>query len=653
MKKRRVLNYGAINGGLNLLSEKLINLLKNGMFGKLFTSNTYLEKKASEGIIVGSVSSLVSGTPLGFRRRNLRAVDQSLFYNAYKRLLQYFCSSRLNLFGTYFITFGFYSVLIYIIRSVFINNGDFSLDALLSEYFICSLFIMLSAIPLLNSKDTLSAAVSQSGMIRPLLENFGGVPENKFKYLEAQNKVGSYFAAVILGMLTGGLTYFVSPLKISLMMLVAVAFVLIMSFPELGVIFTIFLTPFLGFSDHPTIILSAVLGVTLLSYIAKLLIGKRAIKFRLIDGAVVLFALLFLMGGIVSAGDVASTQSAIIYFALLSIYFLTVNLMNTHQWLERCIYAIAIPSILISIYGIVNYAANKMPASWVDGIMFSNITNRAVSVFDNPNILATYLILTAPFVWVLVCRKGMSPKGRALAAAASISSLICIILTWSRGGWLGLILGAIVFCLINYKYTLKYLLIVLISSPIWYKLIPNDVMSRFLSIGNLSDSSTYYRLFTWKGALKLFKDHLLGGIGVGESAFVQMYPLYAYIGIEATVHCHNLFLEIAVELGVIALVVFLLIMFMTLQKGFETLKKTSNLQVNAFVSAAISGILAALAHGMVDYIWYNYRVFFMFWLVVGIVVAYSAVCAEEQLKNGVTFINRREKSVSLDIVFEN
>ena len=36
---------------------------------------------------------------------------------------------------------------------------------------------------------------------------------------------------------------------------------------------------------------------------------------------------------------------------------------------------------------------------------------------------------------------------------------------------------------------------------------------------------------------------------------------------------------------------------------------------------AMCGVLAALLQGMTDYVWYNYRVFFIFWIVFGICAA--------------------------------
>jgi putative inorganic carbon (HCO3(-)) transporter len=340
------------------------------------------------------------------------------------------------------------------------------------------------------------------------------------------------------------------------------------------------------------------------------------------------------------------------YTVLILGYFLVVNLMNTKEWLDRCIAAVAIPSGIIAAIGILGYATVSMPARWIDTEMFADIGSRAVSTFDNPNMLATYLLMTAPFIWIYLRRRNISASGRIIALVGGAASVACMVLTWSRGGWLGMITAALIFLLINYRYVLKYFIVAGLLSPAWIMLLPNNVISRFASIGNLADSSTYYRIYTWKGTLKLLAEHFVGGIGVGHSAFSQIYPLYAYVGTEITMHSHNLFLELAVEIGIMGLLIFLIIMFVISQRGFGCIKHhSSDRSVVTAVSASIAGIAGALVHGMVDHIWYNYRVFFMFWVVAAIACAFANVYPKRSREFEHYNKSTAETEASLDIIF--
>ncbi len=621
-----------------------------GFFGKIFTSYDKIEKKARKGILFGAFARTPGGREKSIRRKFMKYFDESLGMKLIKRCVAFLRSSRLNLYGAYFATFGLYSIITLLISSSVKNGGAPSVDIFISTGFWSAVVILLASVPLLMSSASLLSLVAESVTLRSLLEDFAGVPDEKFEEERRVKNKNSYFVAIIAGMLTGGITYFVSPIRIVSVLAFACLICLLISFPELGVVLTIFVAPFLGFFERSSTVLAIMVGVTALSYLLKVAVGRRTITFRLVDLFVVLFAVLIFFGGIITSGGRESLASAIMYTVLIMMYFLVVNLMNTREWLERCVSSIAIPSAVIAVIGILGYASSSMPAKWLDTQMFSGITGRAISSFDNPNMLVTYLILTAPFIWVYFKRKGMSVSGKIIAVIGVAASLACTVLTWSRGGWLGMIAAMIIFALINYKYVFKYFIIAGISSPFWVRVLPDNIISRFASIGNLADSSTYYRLFTWKGTFKMLGEYFFGGIGVGESAFAQIYPLYSYVGTEVTMHSHNLYLELAVELGIMGLLVFAIIMFMILQRGLGCIKHNlSDAVTVTSVSAALSGFVAALVHGMFDHVWYNYRVFFVFWVVAALMCAFANVYPKR--KDDPALICGTEKEGSLDIIF--
>ena len=88
---------------------------------------------------------------------------------------------------------------------------------------------------------------------------------------------------------------------------------------------------------------------------------------------------------------------------------------------------------------------------------------------------------------------------------------------------------------------------------------------------------------------------------------------------------------------------------MLVQRGFGCIKyNASDKTTVAAVSAAMAGLIAALVHGMFDHIWYNYRVFFMFWVVAAMVCAFANVYPK---KTSIALNYDAEKEASLDIIF--
>jgi O-antigen ligase len=252
--------------------------------------------------------------------------------------------------------------------------------------------------------------------------------------------------------------------------------------------------------------------------------------------------------------------------------------------------------------------------------MFSGIAGRVTSFFDNPNVLGEYIILLFPLLLVLLLNMRGFKKRFLLVLAIAISSL-CLVWTWSRGAWVGFIVGITLFFLIYSRKTLAVLLAVGASLPFIGYFLPSDIVGRFMSIGNMSDSSTYYRVFTWRGVLRMLKEVWLSGIGVGQTAFEQYYPLFAYAGTEASPHAHNLAMQIISDSGIFGFVTFIIIIFLFLQNGFEFIKKNPGKE-RLTVAAGIAGVVSFLVMGMFDYVWYNYRVFFLFWIIIALTVSF-------------------------------
>ena len=144
------------------------------------------------------------------------------------------------------------------------------------------------------------------------------------------------------------------------------------------------------------------------------------------------------------------------------------------------------------------------------------------------------------------------------------------------------------------------------------------------------------------------KEHLLGGVGVGESAFRAYYPLYSLSGIEGATHAHNLLLQLLCEFGVLGPMLFLLFAVFLYQCLFSHQAEETDEEIRLSSIAAGCGIFAVLINGLFDYVFYNSRVFFLFFVVVGIAVALSRVGRVERTRSAPIYDKGSTESV-LDI----
>jgi len=207
---------------------------------------------------------------------------------------------------------------------------------------------------------------------------------------------------------------------------------------------------------------------------------------------------------------------------------------------------------------------------------------------------------------------------------------VCMLLTLSRGAWLGLLFAGFVFVLFLQP---RLLLLTPLLLVVLYFVLPDAVINRFASIGNLGDSSTSYRVYIWMGTLAMLKDYWMCGIGPGDAAFNLVYPKYSYSGIVAP-HAHNLFLQIVCDAGVVALVVFVLLLFHYFRDLCAAFCREKDLFSRLYQTAAVSGIAGFLVQAMTDYSFYNYRVLLLFWawLALGALLARRGQLPERGLK---------------------
>ena len=268
--------------------------------------------------------------------------------------------------------------------------------------------------------------------------------------------------------------------------------------------------------------------------------------------------------------------------------------------------------LAVSAIGVGQYLFGMAEVRWVDASRFGDIGGRVTSLFSNPNILAVYLLLYFPFpLWASFLSQN-TVRLRIFYAITATLAAVCILLTWSRGAWLGLLLECFLFLLLHSRKSR----LVLAFSPLAllaFPLLPSNFKGRFSSIGDLGESSVRYRLHTWQGTCTMLAHHPVG-IGVGEWAWRIIYPPHAVSGTKTVMHAHNVFLQLATELGFAGLAVFLLLVIVSLRRA-----------LHAGNTAALCAVLGALAMGLFDHLWYYPGMLLPFWSML-------AFCAQNRPK---------------------
>ncbi len=624
----------------------LYSLLINGFFGKLFTAYSKEERCFFDSAVFSAVGKgkKVRRVATDVRTGMAKAFENSRILGALSDFATSLIHRRLKTYGAFLLSLGAYSLVAYIVRVYVFAMSSTDPSVIIA----CAAFI-LPALPLMGSKETFADAAVKSRFMSKLLFDWLGIPRDTF----AGGRVypARYSFVTALGLVLGALTYFVHP-GLYILGAGALLFVsLVFTYPEIGILGLFALMPLCSFAKHPSIALFCVVILTAAGYYFKIIRGKRVVKLGLLDAAVLAFGILLLLCGAVSAGGLASFVSAVLSFGFLMAYLLTVNLIRTKKWVLRCIGALLVSAGLSAVVGVIQMFTSANQSSWVDDSVFVDLGVRITATFDNPNIYAAYLLLVLPFAAAMLLSKSGEGKRLPLTVGFAVL-LVCLVETFSRGAWVGAAFAAILFLMVYSRRSVGYLLAGGLLLPLATPLLPQNVWVRVVSIGTASDSSVTYRISAWRGLGDLLRKHWLGGIGVGESAFSAVYPMFSYAGLEGIKHTHNLYLQLLTETGVAGLVLFLLVMLLFVQNCFEFIYKMRDREQTLVVIAGLAAVLGVLILGLTDYIWYSPRVFLLFWLVIGLVSAHIRIGHHERGRVDLAEENT-EYSVNLDLNIDN
>lgn len=382
----------------------------------------------------------------------------------------------------------------------------------------------------------------------------------------------------------------------------------------------------------PTMVLAGLILFTFMSFVLRFIFDENmTLKRTALDLPVLLFGAILVVSALTSFAPKSSIMSVLVYLAFMLSYYLLTNSVRSKERLFTLIVLMLFAGLLVALYGIYQYVFGFAEGTtWIDEDMFSDIETRVVSTFENPNVLGEYLLLLIPVGLAVIwgTRKGYN-KLIHLCVVGALS--LCMIYTYSRGCWIGLMVAVMMFFMFYDRRFVWLGIIALLMSPMF---LPQNVINRFLSVGDMGDTSTSYRVYIWMGTFNMLKDYWFSGIGVGTEAFGRIYPMYAYSGVMAP-HSHNLYLQIITENGILGLIIFVIIAVIYFKECISAIIRSDDRLLKGIVTGLAAGMLGYLVQGMFDNVWYNYRVFLLFFIILGITISAVHICrcAERSAKN--------------------
>ena len=458
-----------------------------------------------------------------------------------------------------------------------------------------------------------------------------GIKNIDFEFYDEERTRGGLkiLTAAAVGAVTGAAVYS-SPIIGVLVPFALFGMLIVLRYPIVGVYGAVFCAPLISFSSMP---LAGVCIWTLMALVIKSVTdSKFKWKREGVGIALVLFLAVLFISSLFSFAKTNSLTVWFMYFVFISFYFAIINTVDTRQKLYGLLRVFVISGALVALYGIMQYAFGWTTSNaWIDEEMFEEATMRVYSTLGNPNVLGEYLLLVLPVSLVFFLKDKAKSLSKWVYLAITGVLFLCLILTQSRGCWLGLMVSAALFVTFYEGRWWAFVPLVICAMPF---VLPQTIIDRMLSVGNMEDSSTSYRVSIWMGAMGLLRHYFAGGIGMGEGAFSEVYPLFSYNAIIAP-HSHNTYLQLLVEGGIPALAVFIAVIVVYYKNTHTVFRMRSKKSLSSSMILAIgAGIAGFLLQSMFDYTFYNYRVMAIFFMLIAIAVSFRYISGSERGQDG-------------------
>lgn len=246
---------------------------------------------------------------------------------------------------------------------------------------------------------------------------------------------------------------------------------------------------------------------------------------------------------------------------------------------------------------------------------YSYTSAKIASTLDNPNNLAAFAVLAIfPLIMITIYEKSIIKK--VIYAAILALVFVNMILTFSRNIIVGFGVGLCVLILI---YSWRFIIAVFALGGL-SMFIP-AVRSRVTAISDPVQNQS--RIYLWKIAGKMIKDHPIRGVGNGNYVslypqYVKKYPQYAFYMYTKSEPCHSSYIKVQTELGVFGSAAFAAILVSSLMK----VKKFIDLEKDGFYKYFYIGFFASMiaffVMNLVDNLFFVPKTTTYFWMLLAI-----------------------------------
>ena len=372
----------------------------------------------------------------------------------------------------------------------------------------------------------------------------------------------------------------------------------------------------------PTTLLEDAILVTIAVFAAESVSQKTVLFWRT---ALTAPAILFLIAGAISVAVAPDHRAAL---GLYRAYFIEpiafavvlINVINTPM---RALGVVGGLSLGATVAGVAN---STVVINALRHHTYDVVNTPPVVIYNTANAVALYLV---PLIAVAgaIALHGQSRRDRSVAAAFALIGSVCVLLSFSRGGYLALAAVALGLALTHRRRWMFIGAGLVVAAGLM--LIPS-LRERVLT--NLDPTNGHNtlvgRFHLWSVALQMLRDHPIFGAGLSGFATV-VGPYWNPTNIDQFTYPHNIVLNSWTETGLLGVAAFgwiLVTGMMVAWRGWRTAPSSWQ----AIHLGVLLALVAVVVHGLVDVPYWKNDLSVEFWTLLSLPIAPATLLLANQ-----------------------
>ncbi len=530
---------------------------------------------------------------------------------AFRRIADTLTYTMGRTYGLFLLGFGLLTLLLHFVKDYMNFYVEVPLDILIAG----SVFAFIS-IPFMLVDKPLSIALQEFSVTDFIFFEFFCIQPAE-RRRESTPSIPPV-VGLVLGLMCAVLGAFVPLWYVVLGIISLVYLYLSLISPEFSFFLTFLAMPYLPLiPQYSEIVLSVLVGTTLISFVRKVASGKRVYFFEQYDLALFLMLLLVLISGVFVKG-LESFTSSIVMIVLSMGYVLTGSLVTNRRLADGVIKAIIASSVPISVIAIAEFIMT-LASSGLAGFGGVHAT------FDSPDVLAIFLLAAA--VCALYFAFARRHRGTKLFyGVIFVLTLVAMGLTLRLWVLVAGLCGIAAYLALQMERGAGIVLAVISLLPYALLLLPGEWLMWLAELPGISMLGFGESAAVWIRSRRMLLDNIFSGVGIGADSFASEYADYS----DVTAGNSNCFLlQIACEAGVFALVVFVVIFLIRLKHRSIYVPYVKNSQVSLLTKFSEVAIVVLMVYGLFTSLWSDMTMYYLFWCLFGLGSAVLRVSKQE------------------------